>query len=81
MLTAYINTALRKAHYEILPDQEGYFGKIKGIQGVWANADTLEACREELKDVLEEWILLGLRMGHHIPTIEGIDLNIRREVA
>ncbi len=54
MLTAYINVAMRKAHYEILPDNEGYFGKIEVLQGVWANADSLEACREELREVLEE---------------------------
>ena len=53
MLTAYINAALRKAHYEILPDGEGYFCTIEGLQGVWAQADTLEACREELREVLE----------------------------
>ena len=63
MLTAYINAAMRKAHYEILPDNEGYFGKIEGLQGVWANTDSLEACREELREVLEEWILLGIKMG------------------
>ena len=80
MLTAYINAAMRKAHYEILPNGEGYFGKIECLEGVWANADTLEACREELKEVLEEWILLGLKMGHSVPAIEGIDLNIK-EVA
>lgn len=45
MVTAYINAALRKAHYEILPDGEGYFGSIEGLQGVWAQADALEACR------------------------------------
>ena len=61
MLTAYINAAMRKAHYEILPDGEGFFGKIENLQGVWANADTLEACREELQEVLEGWIALGLR--------------------
>lgn len=80
MLTAYINAAMRKARYEILPDGEGYFGTIDGLQGVWANADTLEACREELREVLEEWIVLGLRMGHALPVMDGIDLNIR-EVA
>lgn len=80
MLTSYIKASMEKAHYEILPDNEGYFGKIEAIQGVWANAKTLEACREELREVLEEWIILGLRMGHPIPVIEGIDLNIK-EVA
>jgi predicted RNase H-like HicB family nuclease len=75
MLTAYINAAMRKARYVILPEGEGYFGNIEGLQGVWANADTLEACREALQEVLEEWIVLGLRMGHHLPEIDGISLN------
>ena len=80
MLTAYINAAMKKAIYEILPDNEGYFGKIEGLQGIWANAETLEACREELKEVLEEWILLGIKMGHTIPIIDGIDLNVKEIV-
>ena len=80
MFTAYVNAAMKKAHYEILPNNEGYFGKIEGLQGVWANADSLEACREELKEVLEEWILLGIKMGHAIPIINGIDLNVKEIV-
>jgi len=80
MLTAYINAALRKAHYEILPEGEGYFGTIDGLQGVWAQAETLEACREELREVLEEWIVVGLKMGHPLPAIDGITLAIQ-EVA
>lgn len=80
MFTAYINAAMKKAHYEILPNNEGYFGKIEGLQGVWANADSLEACREELKEVLEEWILLGVKMGHTIPVINGIDLTVKEIV-
>jgi predicted RNase H-like HicB family nuclease len=80
MLTAYINAALRKAHYEILPEGEGYCGTIDGLQGVWAQAETLEACREELREVLEEWIVLGLKMGHPLPAIDGITLAIQ-EVA
>jgi predicted RNase H-like HicB family nuclease len=80
MLTAYINAALRQARYELLPDGEGYFGKIDGLQGVWAKAASLEDCREQLREVLEEWIILGLRMGHAIPPIDGVSLSIQ-EVA
>jgi predicted RNase H-like HicB family nuclease len=47
---------------------------------VWAQADTLEACREELREVLEEWIIAGLKMGHTLPSIDGITLTIQ-EVA
>lgn len=75
MLTQYIQAAMRHARYEILPDGEGIFGQIKNLQGVWANAKTLEECREELQEVLEGWLLLGLRMGHHIPPIDKTDLN------
>ena len=78
LLTAYIRAAMHNAHYEILAGAEGYLGKIPGLQGVWANADTLEACREELCEVLEEWIILGLKMGHHIPVIDGIELNMEK---
>ena len=77
MLTDYIDAAMRKAHYEILPDGEGFYGSIEGLQGVWANAATLEGCRRELQQVLEEWIVLGLRMGHPIPAIGGLELAVR----
>ena len=80
MLTAYIQAALRQARYEILPDGEGYYGSVPALPGVWANAETLEACREELQEVLEEWIVLGLRMGHALPAIDGIALQ-QAEVA
>ena len=76
MLTPFINAALQKAHYEILPDGEGYFGAIEGLEGVWAQTATLEGCREELQEVLEEWIILGLKMGHAIPSIDGVALTV-----
>jgi len=79
MLMAYINAAMCKAHYEMLPDGEGYFGSIEELQGVWANADPLEACREELQEVLEEWIVLSLRKRHHLPEIDGYSLNVDDE--
>jgi predicted RNase H-like HicB family nuclease len=81
MLTEYISAAMRKAHYEILPEGEGYYGSIPGLQGVWANAKTLEACRDELQEVLEEWIILGLKTGTEIPPINGIELNVEKEAA
>ena len=40
----------------------------------------LKGCREELREVLEEWIVLGLKMGHMLPEIDGVTLNIQ-EVA
>jgi predicted RNase H-like HicB family nuclease len=72
MLTGYIQAAMRHAHYEIMDDPKPFFGSIPECEGVWATGKTLEACREELQSVLEDWSVLGLRMGHPIPVIDGI---------
>jgi len=72
MLTGFIQAAMRHAHYEIIDDPKPFFGSIPECQSVWASGETLEACREELQSVLEDWIVLGLRMGHPIPVIDGI---------
>ena len=80
MLTAYIQAALRRARYEILED-DTYYGEIPGFPGVYADSDTLEACREQLQEVLEGWILLGLRLGHELPEVDGMKLEIVEEVA
>jgi predicted RNase H-like HicB family nuclease len=75
MLTRYIHAAMRQANYELLEDGT-FYGEIPPCQGVWSNADTLEACREDLQESLEEWILLGVRLGHSLPVIDGIDVNL-----
>ena len=77
MLTQYIQGAMRKAKYEILPDDGTFYGEIPGFQGVWANADTLEKCREELQEVLEEWLVLRISHNHPLPLVDGIDLRIK----
>ncbi len=81
MLTEYIQAAMHRAKYEILEEDGIYVGKIPECQGVWASADTLEACRDELQEVLEEWIVLGFQMGHPLPVIDEIDLSIKKEEA
>jgi predicted RNase H-like HicB family nuclease len=81
MLTAYIQAAMRLEHYEILEDDGSFYGEIPGFQGVWANEPTLEACREELQSVLEDWIVVGLRLGHTLPIADGLDINPVLEAA
>jgi predicted RNase H-like HicB family nuclease len=76
MLTEYIEAAMRHAKYEILPDDKSYYGEIPECPGVWANADTLEECREELRSTLEDWILLRTRKSAEIPPVDGIDINL-----
>ena len=65
---------MNQAHYELLDDKT-YYGSIPGLGGVWANEPTLEACRQELQDALEDWILLGVSLNHDLPVVEGIELK------
>ncbi|MFZ4622149.1 MAG: type II toxin-antitoxin system HicB family antitoxin [Bacteroidota bacterium] len=80
MLTQYIDSALKRAHYEILEDDKSYYGEVKECEGVYANAPTLEECRKELEQTLEDWILLRVSKNLSLPQIDGIDLTVK-EVA
>ncbi len=79
MLTRYLRAALHRATYRVLEDGT-FFAEIPGFDGVWANAGGLERCREELEEVLEEWILFRVSRQLPLPTVDNIDLKIR-EVA
>ena len=76
MLTRYLQAAMRAARYEILADDGSYYGEIPGFEGVWANASTLETCRDELEEVLEEWILFRVSRQLRLPVVEGLELRI-----
>lgn len=76
MLDEYIQKALEIAKYKYLEDSSWY-ADIDGFQGVWANGITVEECRRELKEVLEEWLLLKIRDGDIIPPIKGTEIRIR----
>ena len=80
MLSQYIQAAMRQAKYKILADDEVFFGEIPGFQGVWANAETLEECRDELAEVLEEWIFLNLADNTPLPVVNGLKLSVERAV-
>ena len=66
---------MRHATYDILEDKS-YYGEIPECNGVWANEPTLEACREDLRSALEDWILLRTQKHAEIPVIDGIDINL-----
>ncbi|MEC9279453.1 MAG: hypothetical protein VX947_01005 [Chloroflexota bacterium] len=45
------------------------------LNGVYINAAILEECREQLKEVLEEWILIRVYQNLPLPVVDGIDLT------
>jgi len=73
MLSEYIQKALEKAQYKTLEDGT-WFAEIPEFQGIWANATTVEECRHELMEVLEEWLLLKIRDGDPIPEMNALHI-------
>lgn len=77
MLVRYLDAAMRRARYEIIPEDGTFYGEIPGFQGVYASGSTLEGCREELAEVLEEWLFLRIARQLPTPVVDGLDLKIQ----
>ncbi len=77
MSTEYIQKVLEKAEYKKLADRT-WFAEIPGFEGVWANSKTVEGCRREIVEALEEWIVLKPRDRDLIPAIESHEIRYHR---
>ena len=74
ILTGYLDRAMAHAVYDKLDD--GTFGgRIPPCPGVVAFASSLAECAADLRSTLEDWVLLGMKLAHTLPVIDGIDLN------
>lgn len=76
MLTKYIQTALRQAKHEILDDDGSFYGEIPALfQGLRQrrNLGTMPGakCREQIEEVLEEWILIRVFKNLPLPMVDG----------
>ena len=80
MIREYIDMALQKAHYELIEDEEPFYGEVRELQGVWATGKTLEECRKNLAEVIDGWILIRLSRALPIPEIDGVRLQFPREM-
>ena len=74
VLSDYVDAALRDAVYDKL-DDDTYGGRIPTCPGVVAFGASLRDCEDELRSTLEDWLLVGLKLGHPLPVLAGIDLN------
>jgi predicted RNase H-like HicB family nuclease len=74
ILSEYLERAMAQAEYDKLED-ETFSGRIACCKGVIAFGATLKECEDELRSTLEDWLLVGLKLGHALPVIDGIDLN------
>jgi len=75
MLTNYIEMSLKSARYDMIDNDEPFYGYIPKLKGVWSTGKTLEKCRENLKAILEEWLLICITNKFPIPSISGAKIE------
>jgi predicted RNase H-like HicB family nuclease len=78
MLSEYLRAAMRHAKYELLSDDASFYGEIPDFQGVFANQVTLESCREQLEEVLEDWVLFRVSRNLELPVVDGLKIEIKK---
>ncbi len=71
----YVKAAMQHATYHQAAANEPCYGAIGQLPAVHSQAATPEACRMELRDALETWLLLRLCKGVPILPIDGIPLT------
>ena len=75
MIRLYVEQALRMARYDKLEDGT-YYGEVPRLRGVLASGETLEACREQLAEVVEEWILVRVAKGLDVPRLGKVGVRV-----
>ena len=68
VLTEYLEEAMAQAVYDKLEDGS-FAGRIPACIGVVAFRPTLKECEDELRSTLEDWIVVGLKLGHELPVV------------
>ena len=77
MISRYVTQALERADYRVIDDGT-FAATVRGLRGVVATGNTLEACRRELAEVVEEWVLVRVARGLNVPTLAGATVRVRR---
>ena len=76
MLLQYIQAALECARYEMIEDQEPFYGEIPPLTGVWATGKTLEECRRNLAEAVEDWVLFSIAKGLPVPALGEVAIHL-----
>jgi predicted RNase H-like HicB family nuclease len=77
VISQYVAAALERAHYRIVDDGT-FAATVRGLKGVIATGPTLEACRRELAEVIEEWVLVRIARGLEVPRLGRATVRVRR---
>jgi predicted RNase H-like HicB family nuclease len=77
MISRYVERALHRARYSRVEDGS-FCATVPGLRGVIGTGPTLEACRDQLVEVIEEWILVRVARGLAVPSLGGVKVEVKK---
>jgi len=77
MIRQHVDATLRGARYEKLDDGT-FYGEVPKLRGVLATAPNLEACRNQIAEVVEEWVLMRIANGLPVPPLGKIEVRVKK---
>jgi predicted RNase H-like HicB family nuclease len=77
VILKYIAKALDRARFERL-DDGSVCATVPGLRGVIALGSDRRTCRQQLTEVIEEWILVRVSQGLSVPKLDGVGVHVRR---
>jgi len=77
MISKYVAKALERAAYEPI-DHGMWCATVRGLRGVIAIGASIEACRHQLAEVVEEWVLVRVARHLQVPRLGGVVIRVRR---
>ncbi len=74
-LSQYVEAALSLAEYS--RDENGVvIVEVPGVSGFFAQGDTFEDARANLRDVVEGNVMLALQLGLEIAPVAGVSIDV-----
>ena len=77
VISKYVIEALHRAKYRLV-DGNTYCATVTGLPGVIAAGRTLESCRDQLAEVVEEWLLVRVAHGLPIPRLGTAEVQVKK---
>ncbi|MFH1412672.1 MAG: DUF1902 domain-containing protein [bacterium] len=66
----YIEKMLKKVRYEFDEETKSWCAVLKELPGVYAQADTVEEVRQQVAEVIEDYIIISLQNNHNLFAFE-----------
>ena len=70
-LEDYVDAAVGTARFERINGGREIYAEIRAFRGVWAQGQTRQQVKEELRKVLKGWIELQTERGCELPPVNG----------